>query len=95
MNALSAHSSLTHLNTTPLPHTHTHTHTHPHPHAHTNTQGSFQLYDCDHDGYITREDMCSVVDAIYQMVGNMVQFCDDNTPQKRVDQLFESMDTVQ
>ncbi len=56
--------------------------------------GTFQLYDCDHDGYITREEMSSVVDAIYQMVGHMVELSEDNTPQRRVEHLFEIMDMV-
>lgn len=36
-----------------------------------------------------------VVDAIYKIVGHMVQFPEDvETPQKRVKKLFEAMDTV-
>lgn len=30
--------------------------------------GAFRLYDVDNDGYITREEMYNIVDAIYQMV---------------------------
>ena len=30
--------------------------------------GAFRLYDVDNDGYITREEMYDIVDAIYQMV---------------------------
>lgn len=30
--------------------------------------GAFKLYDVDNDGYITREEMYNIVDAIYQMV---------------------------
>lgn len=30
--------------------------------------GAFKLYDVDNDGYITREEMYSIVDAIYQML---------------------------
>jgi Ca2+-binding EF-hand superfamily protein len=29
---------------------------------------SFRLYDTDKDGYITKEEMIAIVDAIYQMV---------------------------
>jgi len=32
------------------------------------TTGAFRLYDVDNDGYITREEMYNIVDAIYQMV---------------------------
>ena len=30
--------------------------------------GAFRLYDVDNDGFITREEMYNIVDAIYQMV---------------------------
>ena len=30
--------------------------------------GAFKLYDVDNDGYITRNEMYNIVDAIYQMV---------------------------
>ncbi len=30
--------------------------------------GSFRLYDINHDGYISRDEMISVVDSIYKMV---------------------------
>ncbi len=33
--------------------------------------GAFRLYDVDNDGYITREEMYDIVDAIYQMVVSM------------------------
>ena len=32
------------------------------------TLGAFRLYDVDNDGYITRQEMYDIVDAIYQMV---------------------------
>lgn len=34
--------------------------------------GAFRLYDVDNDGYITREEMYNIVDAIYQMVVNTI-----------------------
>lgn len=36
--------------------------------------GAFRLYDVDNDGYITREEMYNIVDAIYQMVVSTLQF---------------------
>ncbi|NXJ55082.1 NCS1 protein, partial [Spizaetus tyrannus] len=51
------------------------------------------LYDLDNDGYITRNEMLDIVDAIYQMVGNTVELPEEeNTPEKRVDRIFAMMD---
>ncbi len=30
--------------------------------------GAFRLYDVDNDGFITRDEMYNIVEAIYQMV---------------------------
>ena len=39
--------------------------------------------------------MLQIVKAIFSMVGNHAQFKDDdNTPEKRVDRIFQLMDTV-
>ena len=57
--------------------------------------GAFRLYDLDNDGTITRSEMLQIVKAIFSMVGNHAQFKDDdNTPEKRVDRIFQLMDTV-
>eukprot|EP00096_Caligus_rogercresseyi_P003337 TRINITY_DN1619_c4_g1_i1.p1 TRINITY_DN1619_c4_g1~~TRINITY_DN1619_c4_g1_i1.p1 ORF type:complete len:195 (-),score=52.06 TRINITY_DN1619_c4_g1_i1:747-1331(-) len=53
---------------------------------------AFRLYDVDNDGYITRQEMYNIVDAIYQMVGQQPINEDENTPQKRVEKIFDQMD---
>ncbi|KAG1973990.1 neurocalcin-delta [Pimephales promelas] len=54
---------------------------------------AFKLYDLDNDGFITRDEMLNIVDAIYQMVGNTVDLPEEeNTPEKRVDRIFAMMD---
>ncbi|XP_035208201.1 frequenin-1-like [Stegodyphus dumicola] len=54
---------------------------------------AFKLYDVDNDGYITREEMYSIVDAIYQMLGNQAKVEDsEDDPKKRVDRIFEQLD---
>lgn len=56
---------------------------------------AFKLYDLDNDGYITREEMYNIVDAIYQMLGNQSTEQDDDSPQQRVDKIFEQLDKNQ
>jgi Ca2+-binding EF-hand superfamily protein len=54
---------------------------------------AFQLYDLDDDGYITKTEMLSIVEAIFSMVGDAVNLPEEeNTPQKRVDKIFGLMD---
>ncbi len=59
-------------------------------------EGAFKLYDVDNDGYITREEMYNIVDAIYQMLGNQAKVAeeDDENPKERVDRIFEQLDKV-
>ncbi|PAV78538.1 hypothetical protein WR25_09568 [Diploscapter pachys] len=54
---------------------------------------AFSLYDVDKDGYITKVEMEDIVDAIYSMIGNMLELPkDEDTPQKRVEKIFTNMD---
>ncbi|KAE9549670.1 hypothetical protein FO519_007112 [Halicephalobus sp. NKZ332] len=54
---------------------------------------AFSLYDVDKDGYITKQEMENIVDAIYCMIGNMLELpTDEDTPQKRVEKIFSNMD---
>ncbi len=58
--------------------------------------GAFMLYDIDGDGYISREEMMRVVSAMYRMIGNMVPLpVGEETPEKRVNKIFELVDTDQ
>ncbi|XP_013774844.1 frequenin-1-like [Limulus polyphemus] len=57
---------------------------------------AFKLYDVDNDGYITREEMYSIVDAIYQMMGSKAQpETEEDNPKRRVDKIFEQLDKNQ
>jgi len=56
--------------------------------------GAFALYDIDKDGVITKKEMVSIVEAIFEMI-NTKKITDPNdTPKKRVDCIFSMMDKV-
>jgi hypothetical protein len=52
--------------------------------------GAFRLYDMDNDGYISRNELAILIDAIYKMAGSFMQ----DTSKQRLDTLFEAMDIV-
>lgn len=53
---------------------------------------AFRLYDVDSDGFITRDEMYNIVDAIYQMLGNQAKDNAEESPRERVDKIFEQLD---
>jgi Ca2+-binding EF-hand superfamily protein len=58
-------------------------------------QWAFRFYDRDDDGSISRTDMLLIIDAIYRMMGGLVEVPpDEDTPTKRVDKLFQQMGKV-
>lgn len=56
--------------------------------------GAFKLYDLDSDGYITKEEMCNILDSICLMLGDSIEENRNFDPKERVDQIFEELDTV-
>lgn len=54
---------------------------------------AFKLYDVDNDGFITRDEMYNIVDAIYQMLGNQTKEAEqEESPRERVDKIFDQLD---
>ncbi|XP_047531399.1 Kv channel-interacting protein 4-like [Vanessa atalanta] len=54
---------------------------------------TFSLYDINGDGYITKEEMTEIVNAIYDLMGKIVEpMIDDEVVREKVERLFQKMD---
>ncbi|XP_022919783.1 A-type potassium channel modulatory protein KCNIP1 isoform X2 [Onthophagus taurus] len=57
---------------------------------------TFNLYDINGDGYITREEMTDIVSAVYDLMGKLAEPCiDDDTVKEKVERIFQKMDKNQ
>ncbi|XP_006824229.2 Kv channel-interacting protein 4-like [Saccoglossus kowalevskii] len=54
---------------------------------------AFKLYDINQDGHITREEMCDIVHAIYEMMGKYAEAKGEElTPKEHAEKVFQKMD---
>ncbi|KAL0830408.1 hypothetical protein ABMA28_002587 [Loxostege sticticalis] len=54
---------------------------------------TFSLYDINGDGYITKEEMTEIVNAVYDLMGRIVDpSADDEVVREKVERLFQKMD---
>lgn len=51
---------------------------------------TFSLYDINGDGYITKEEMTEIVNAVYDLMGRIVDpSADDEVVREKVERLFQ------
>ncbi|XP_013392493.1 Kv channel-interacting protein 1 isoform X4 [Lingula anatina] len=56
-------------------------------------QWAFSLYDINNDGVISKDEMTSIITAIYDLMGRCSEpFVDENTIRDHVDRVFQKMD---
>jgi Ca2+-binding EF-hand superfamily protein len=56
---------------------------------------AFSLYDIDHDGFVTQDELLRIVTALYRMHGDLVSVQGDafETPEQLVGKFFALMDS--
>jgi len=54
---------------------------------------AFNVYDVNHNGFISREEMLQIIESIYKLVENVAEFSEDEaTPEMRVAKFMDLMD---
>ncbi|CAO1416361.1 unnamed protein product [Diamesa hyperborea] len=54
---------------------------------------TFQLYDVNNDGFITKEEMTEVITAVYELMGKISEGCkEENQIKAKVESMFKKMD---
>lgn len=52
-------------------------------------QWAFQLYDINHDGFVTRKEMTEIICSIYALIGRRSSATDERPLRDHVDRIFE------
>ena len=56
--------------------------------------GAFSMYDVDNDGYVTKDEMLKVVEAICSSKTSSINGQQTNLARQRVENIFITMDSV-